>query len=312
MSTQPDCRLISIGAVHQDTIAHAHINVHRETSTPARFSTRPGGVATNIARTALRLGVDATLVGLVGADSAARELADQLTDEGLKIDLVQRKGFATGRYLALHDPDGSLAAACVDDTILTEASESVFDSVIEAATQHARQRTIWFLDANLPQDTLAHIVARLGNGFVFANAVSDAKAPRLKKLLQKIDCLTLNRSEAAALLQMTPASAVQDLAQALSDHGLKSFILTSGSDDLLVQTGHGLERVSPPSTEIVDVTGAGDALSAGIIAALARGYTLKQAIPYGIKAAHLTLQSTGAFAENLSWDALSLDQTNGQ
>ncbi|WP_299474545.1 PfkB family carbohydrate kinase [uncultured Roseibium sp.] len=304
MSTQPDCRLISIGAVHQDTIAHARINVHRETSTPARFNTRPGGVATNIARTVSRLGVDTTLIGLTGTDAAARELADQLTDESLKLELVQRNGFATGRYLALHDPDGSLAAACVDDTILTEAPETVFDGVIEAAMQNTAMQTIWFLDANLPEEMLVHVVGKLGKGFLFANAVSDAKAPRLRKLLPKIDCLTLNHGEAAALLQKAPSSAPQDLANALIETGLRKFVLTGGRDALLVQTGTGIEKMVPPSTEIIDVTGAGDALTAGTIAALARGFTLNQAVPYGMRAAQLTLQSTGAFAQHLSWDAL--------
>jgi pseudouridine kinase len=163
---------------------------------------------------------------------------------------------------------------------------------------------IWFLDANLPEEMLEHLAARLKTGRLMANAVSDAKAPRLKPVLSRLDCLMLNRGEAASLTGLPQGSPPEDLAAALGQTGLKSFVLTNGGGDVIVSHQGETLRFVPRATEIVDVTGAGDALSAGTIAALARGHGLPDALPYGLAAAALTLRSTGALAEELSWDAL--------
>lgn len=304
MQTAPASRLVSIGAVHADTVAHAGESIRRETSTPARLASAPGGVATNIARAANALGVPAHLIGTVGDDAAAVSLRQQLTREGLDLTFVPRAGYPTGQYLALHDPDGSLAAACVDDRVLSEAPPEIFDSPISNLRQSPGQTLHWFVDTNLPEGTLTRAIASIGDGFVFANAVSNAKAPRLRPVLGDLDCVSLNRGEAAALLDMPDHAPPDDLASALRERGLTQFILTGGSGELLAFSGNTLERISPPVSDIVNVTGAGDALTAGFLAARLRGLDFFTSVRYGLAAASITLKSTGAFAQGLSWRSL--------
>ncbi|PVB59924.1 PfkB family carbohydrate kinase [Labrenzia sp. 011] len=305
MSSSSARPVISIGAIHLDTIAHATRTVRRETSTPAAFSSNPGGVAANIARALCRLGIDTSLVGALGDDSAARMLTGRLTGEGLTLACVTRPAMATGQYLALHDPDGSLAAACVDDRILSEAPADLFDQILEELMARAPRETLWFLDANLPERMLVRVAAMLDGRRMIANAVSEAKASRLTPVLASLDCLLLNRGEAAALTGLSGDAPQETLADALSGTGLHSWVLTGGRDDILVARAGSLTRFTPPAVDIVDVTGAGDALAAGTLAALARGYALAEAVPFGLAAASLTLRATGALAANLSWDALN-------
>ncbi|MHA7777793.1 PfkB family carbohydrate kinase [Roseibium sp. M-1] len=297
--------VIAIGAIHYDTIAHARETIRPETSTPARFTAKPGGVATNLARSLVRLGVPVRLVGTVGDDGAAAILRRQLLGEGLALSVVERAGFATGQYLALHNPEGDLAAACVDDRVLSEAPSDLFDAVLEAIAGDVPEGAIWFLDANLPEEMLVRVASRIGTGRVMANAVSDAKAPRLQPVLSRLDCLMLNRGEAASLTGLPQESDPEDLAEALGRTGLKSFVLTSGSKDVLLCHDGELHRLPTRVSEIVDVTGAGDALCAGTVAALVRGAALPDAVPFGLAAAALTLRTTGALARDLSWDALA-------
>ncbi|KZM47666.1 carbohydrate kinase [Labrenzia sp. OB1] len=302
--------VIAIGAIHLDTIAHAGETIRRETSTPAIFSSRPGGVATNVARALCRLGVKTSLVGVLGDDSAAQMLAGQLGGEGLRLAHATRPGMSTGQYLALHDPDGSLAAACVDDRILSEAPAELFDPILAELITRTSSKALWFIDANLPEPVLKSVTGRLAAGvngpLVIANAVSEAKAPRLKSVLGRLDCLFLNRGEAAALTGLSRDASQDDLARALAGTDLRSFVLTGGRGDVLVREDNELTRFSPPQGDIVDVTGAGDALAAATLAALARGYSLTKALPFGLSAAALTLRTTGALAADLSWDALKV------
>ncbi|WP_269581212.1 PfkB family carbohydrate kinase [Roseibium sp. Sym1] len=304
MTTSPACPVVAVGAIHHDTIAHAREPIRPETSTPARLSARPGGVATNLARALVRLGVPTRLVGALGDDGAAQALTGQLEGEGIRLAVRTRPGFVTGQYLALHGPSGALTAACVDDRVLAEAPPDLFDGIIDELLGTLPKETIWFVDANLPEAMLVRLGARLGSHRLIANAVSDAKAPRLKPLLGDLECLMLNRGEAAALTALDRETAPEALASALAQTGLRRFVLTSGAADILVLDDGTISRFTPQVTRIVDVTGAGDALMAATIAALARGTTLGDAVPYGLAAAALTLASTGALAEDLSWDAL--------
>ncbi|MDN3719876.1 PfkB family carbohydrate kinase [Roseibium salinum] len=237
--------MICIGAIHLDTIAHAGETIRPETSTPAAFVSRPGGVAANVARALARLGVEAHLVGTVGDDAAARELTRRLTLEGVKLAHVPRPGHTTGQYLALHDPDGTLAAACVDDRVLSEAPCDLFDPVLDDLIAASAPETIWFLDANLPAPMLAHITGRITGGRIVANAVSDAKAPRLQPVLPRLDCLLLNRGEAAALTGLAQETGAEDLANALARTGVRSLVLTSGAADVLVWEAGSLSRFFP-------------------------------------------------------------------
>ncbi len=307
MLPSPPNPVVAIGAIHLDTIAHAAESIRPETSTPARFSSKPGGVATNIARALVRLGVDTRLVGALGDDSAAEVLVQHLSEEGIRLSHVRRLGYATGQYLALHDPDGTLTAACVDDRVLSEAPADIFDNVLATLRAQLPPEAIWFLDANLPERMLVGIAAKKGTGLLVANAVSDAKAPRLRSLLPRLDCLMLNRGEAAALTGLSREASLQDLAHALAATGLASFVLTGGAEDVHVWNAGSLSTLPTPPTDIVDVTGAGDALAAGTLAAMARGHTLTDAVPFGLAAAGLTLRATGALAETLSWDTLDIN-----
>lgn len=304
-AASPPGPVICIGAIHQDLLAHAKEVYRPETSTPARLTAKPGGVATNIARTLARLGTPVTLAGTIGADGAGKATASQLEHEGIHLLPVVQPDYPTGQYIAFHNPDGALAAASVDDRILSEAPATLFDPLWERLQSTAAD-TYWFVDANLPQGLLEKAAAQAPDGRLIANAVSDAKAPRLRPILPQLFCLMLNRGEAAALTGEPVNSPGAALIDALRSLGAKRIVLTSGKEDVLVFDGHGHSAFPTRATRIVDVTGAGDALTAGIIAALSRGTQLKQAIPYGLAAAAITLKSTGALAEDISSDALGL------
>lgn len=268
------------------------------------MSAKPGGVATNVARGLNRLGQQVSLVGAAGPDGAAAAVVEQLQAEGIDLALRERPGYPTGQYVALHNPDGTLAAACVDDRILSEAPPQLFDHQIEKLAPAAPE-AIWFLDANLPAAMLERIAARLEGSRLIANAVSNAKAPRLRKIADRLSCLMLNRGEAVSLTQLPPDTDGAALLDAVIGFGPRQIVLTQGAGDVLVYDGGKRSAFQTPKADIVDVTGAGDALTAGIIAALGRGHQLMDAIPIGLRAAAITLASTGALSKALSWDAIS-------
>ncbi|WP_420414505.1 PfkB family carbohydrate kinase [Roseibium sp.] len=296
--------VLCIGAIHSDTLAHAAETYRPETSTPARLTHKPGGVATNIARSLNRLATPTALLGAIGRDDAGDALTKRLAQEGLQVLTCKRPGFVTGQYIAFHNPDGSLAAASVDDRVLSTAPADLFDTLWEAVDP-AFINGLWFIDANLPAGLLEAVVCSAPKDGLIANAVSNAKAARLKPVLPKLSCLMLNRGEALSLTGAAPDTSNEDLISRLQKLGAQRIVLTNGKADVLAFEGGRITSHPTLATKIVDVTGAGDALTAGIIASLSRGIALVDAVPFGLKAAALTLQSPGALSENMSWTALS-------
>ncbi|EFO30734.1 putative PfkB family kinase [Roseibium sp. TrichSKD4] len=292
------------GAVHLDTIVHADVELQQDTSTPARFHESLGGVATNVAVGLAKLGVCTELHGAVGQDDAAARIMSRLQETSVVPHLIERTKEATGRYCAFHQPDGQMAMACVEGRILETAPSTLFENAVRCAQDQTDM--IWFADANLPVPVLQGIASAKQDRFLALDAVSVTKAGRLEAVLPACDLLFINRAEAAALLEGTRPTTSQDTVTALQHMGAGSVILTAGADGLY----WAVERSTPqhlPALEVSakDVTGAGDALIAGTLAALSRELGLETAIQYGRAAATRTLTSNGATAAKYSWDDLS-------
>ncbi|WP_428697657.1 PfkB family carbohydrate kinase [Stappia sp.] len=300
----------AFGAIHLDTIAHAGVPILRETSTPARLSASPGGVAANVARALARLGVATALAGNVGTDAEGDALLTRLVLEGIDVSAVRRSALPTGRYLALHDPDGSLAAAVVDGRITDALAPGSF--LPPAPT--VERADLWFLDANLPTSVIASLASAAGPRRIAADAVSQAKAARLTPVLFRLDMLFCNAAEAAAILGRDKSytdrtgpdeTNAEGLARALHGNGARAVILSQGAEPVVLATDGKVVRIPTRKTPVVDVTGAGDALIAGTLAGLEFGLPLAAAVNAGVNAAALTLSQAGAVADALSWPAIA-------
>ncbi|WP_321502621.1 PfkB family carbohydrate kinase [Breoghania sp.] len=302
---RPTGAVALVGGLHLDRIAHADRRILPDTSTPARIERRPGGVAANVAMVLARLGVSARLLGCVGADGDGKELVERLSALGLDLSGVAEGRGVTATYLALHDPDGHLAAAVVDDAITAQYSPQTLHrnhSLLAGAR-------IWFMDTNLRADTVEELMRLAGlrrdGVFLVADAVSKAKARKLEPILSRLDLLFANLGEAETLVDRSGSA--ESLAQALVDEGVGAAIITDGAHGVVMarKREKPVRRAALPARTL-DVTGAGDALTGGTLAGLMAGLDLAEALDYGRAAAALTLEATGAAPESLTLAALHL------
>ncbi len=82
-------------------------------------------------------------------------------------------------------------------------------------------------------------------------------------------------------------------------------MITRGKRELIAFSGNDAISLQPPIVdEVADVTGAGDSLAAGVLAALLAGLDLGEAVRYGAAAAAITVQSPFATSEDLSPELL--------
>ena len=161
-------------------------------------------------------------------------------------------------------------------------------------------------DANLPSETLLAI-ARKTNALevpLVAVAISPAKVVRFRPVLPGLDMLFLNQAEARALLE-TPSETVSELIGQLRDAGLAGAVMTSGNGAAFGWLGEEIAEITPPFVESIgDVTGAGDAMAAGVIHGLLSGEALAETLKMGTASAVITVRSPLATSELLSPETL--------
>jgi len=264
------------------------------TSNPAAVTRTPGGVACNVARTLVRLGVPVSLVSVVGDDDVGHRLLGRAALEGVGVDeVVVLPGLATAGYTAVLEKSGSLAFGIADMAIY----ESFGADIIERALRHHRG-AIWFVDANPGADALEAMGAV--DDDLALDPVSIAKARRLLPLLAKAAVAFPDAGEAEALTGIAdPGTAAKELVAA----GVGVAVVTLGLDGVVVADATG-ERTRPaiaPKT-VRDVTGAGDALIAGYLAAWSRGEA--DPVGWGLAAASLTIETLDTVRDDLTVEML--------
>ncbi len=117
-------------------------------------------------------------------------------------------------------------------------------------------------------------------------------------MLDLADILTPNRGELAILADLVgfpPDAAPADAAEALRDRlALHAIVVSLGADGaLLVEAGHSI-ALPAAAVQVVDTTGAGDALNGALAAGLAAGLPLPEAARRAVTAASLAVTRAGA------------------
>jgi pseudouridine kinase len=286
--------ILCIGAAAIDRKYRALAPLRPDTSNPVSSDRAAGGVARNVAESLARLGVPTALLSLVGDDANGRWLRDGLRALGVDVAGVQvAAGHSTAEYVAVLEPDGTLAFGLADMAIFDALTPATLDAApgFDGA---------WiFADCNLPPAALRHLARRsAGPARLAVDAVSVAKAARLPADLAGIDLLFLNEAEAAALVgaDLAPGEA----AQRLRARGVDAVVLTCGAGGLVAAGRGGIAPVPARPGPVVDVTGAGDALIAATLHRLLAGDALAEAARWGVAAASLAIASAASVRPDLS------------
>lgn len=291
-----------VGAANMDVVGRGSTCLVPGDSTPGQLVLSPGGVGRNVAQALAQLGRAVDLVSVVGDDAFGGHIVSTTRAAGVNTQAVQvLAGSRTASYLALLEPDGSLAWAVNDMQIL----ELLTPERLAKEEQRLQNAACWVLDCNLSGPALTWLLGRTGSKPVAVDGVSAAKVSRLLPCLGQIGLLKLNRLEAAALTGLTQGSVEQALlaAKALRAKGAAQVLITLGPlgacwCDAQGQTGSvGVadgQRSNNNSNG--NSNGAGDVLLAGLLNALLRGQDFESAMTQAMACAarHRAGQSLSA------------------
>jgi pseudouridine kinase len=274
---------------------------------PGQVRQNFGGVARNVAENLARLEVDVILLSAVGSDLAAERLIQHGVDSGIDMQHVKRCPDArTGAFLSLLNPAGDLAMAINDYDIMQEVDADYLDAQHEVF-ESARMLVI---DLNMTGAALITLLD-LADHYqlpVIVDPTSPLRAGTLVNYLSRLYMVVPNAAETTSLCGLDIPAHDHDSAIAAASHlismGTKIAIVTLGEQGLAYADGNSKGHIPAVTTEPVDTTGAGDALTAGVIFGLIHDMPLDEAMRLGVTAASLSLQSEESVAPNLSPDIL--------
>ena len=287
--------LACIGGAHIDRRGVLREAMVLGTSNPGTVYSDLGGVARNVGQNLARLGCSVLLCSRVGSDEAGRAVLAQPLDTSL-ISVSQTS--PTASYTAILEANGELVIGLADMGVYDE----VTPVVLEPALPRLRQAGLWFIDTNLPGDTIAWLLDAAPVP-VAVDAISVAKSKRLVGLLPKIPYLFCNLAQAGSIAGVS-LSCAEDGARALMGLGARRGVVSFGAHGIAVYENGAVTSMSALKATPRDVTGAGDALVSGTLLGITRGLPLCDAARLGLAAAAITVESDRSSAACLTLEAL--------
>jgi len=279
--------VLVIGGANTDLKARSLAPIVPATSNPGTARLSPGGVGRNVAEGLARLGTPVSLVSVVGTDALGADLLAATAAAGVDVSLVQRRAMASGTYTAVLDDSGELVVAVAD----MAATEALLPPDVAPLAGRIAAADLVVLDGNVLPAT-ATVVLDLADEAgvrVVVDPVSVPKAARLADVVRRpLFAITPNRDELVALTGTAdPAGAVA----ALHEAGVAQVWVRHGADGSLLSSADGVVSLASVPAEVVDVTGAGDAMLAAFCHFLLAGADPVTAAGLGHAAAALTVAS---------------------
>lgn len=299
--------VLVIGAGGSDIIARATAPLQSGTSNPATMRMSYGGVAHNIAKNLAQLGMETVLITAVGDDPAGEALLSQLAGVGVDIDYsIIVEGANTGAYMAALDERGNLHLGFDDMRVVA----AIAPQHLRSSYQLFKGAAAVVLDANLPAKTIRSVIThstRAGAPIV-ADPTSVSLAPRLREHLASLWMLMPNEAEASVFCPEPVPHADRERALDAANHlvsqGVDIAIITMAEFGVIYASNETFGHVPAIKTEILDPTGAGDAMTAALLFGLLNEIPLDESVRLGVSAASLTLHSLGSVVSDLSLEML--------
>ncbi|QOJ78755.1 carbohydrate kinase family protein [Infirmifilum lucidum] len=249
-----------------------------------------GGSAANVAIGVRRLGGRSTVIGKVGFDDFGKNALEDLVREGVDVSNVkiQATNGRTGFTIVVIDATGQILMygfkGVAEELLPEEVNTNIFD----------RARAVHI--ASLRLDTATHAARAAREKGVFVSwdpgrVQARLGLEKLRPIISLADLVLPNEVEAR---EITGEEDVRRAADVLHEAGARIVVVKRGSRGVYVSTRD--EEFEVPAYlpgKVVDTTGAGDALAAGILVGLRR-FPLREAVRFATVVAGIKVTRLGS------------------
>ena len=292
--------VVVVGSLNMDFVVSVErLPAPGQTVLGGNFQMIPGGKGANQACAVGKIGgasVSARMVGRVGYDVFADHLKASLSAAGVDVSMVHaHRAQPTGVAMIWVERSGQNSIV-----VASGANHALAASEVEAMRPVFRGARFVLFQLETPLDTVAAAL-KLAREEGAQTMLDPAPAQSLPAtILEQVDILTPNETEASILLGLPPGrvSALEApaLARSLRERGPKKVVLKLGDQGCFYLDDQN-ELLSPAfAVNPVDTTAAGDTFNAALAVALAQGKGIGDALRFANAAAALSVTRPGAQA----------------
>jgi len=258
-----------------------------------------GGKGANQAVAFAQLGGAPTLLGVVGDDEVGVELLRQAASDGIDVEpVVRRAGAPSATIVEILQNDGCWRyLEHIPDEMLLRSSD-----VERVESSFATARAV-VLQLQQPPEPLL-VAARIGRRRGATVLLDGAPPARLRdELLAVCDVLRADTHEASLLagVEVDDARTALRAARDLSREGPAIVMVGAGDDGDAVHWSDGDAVFAHEPTQVVDTTGAGDAMTAALALELIRGASPASAAACAVAAAGRAVGYAGGRPRLRGW-----------
>ena len=253
-----------------------------------------GGQGVWQGRMLLRLGASVTMCSVLTGE-IGQVVRDLLEDQGITVSAVAREGRGAAY---IHDRRGGERVPIAEeegDPIGRHELDELYGMVLkEGMASRAVILSGPSGDLALPADTYRRLAADLRAADVAV--VVDLAGERMAAALEGgVDLLKVSHEELlddGLIADDSPGEILRAM-RSLRERGADVVVVSRSSQPLLLLDETGLLEVRTPQLEVADTRGAGDSLTAGLAAGIARGDSVRDAVTLGAAAGAMNVTRHG-------------------
>ena len=255
--TKSENIFVCIGAIHQDYLINLKKNIINYRSNPIIHKTRIGGVAYNVAEIIsifqkiqfYSLAINKELKIKISKNIIINQIDNNLSDR---------------YYIALSDKKNKF--------LLGLANTDVYESNNFLKIPNISNKFIIF-DLNFSKIYLEKAIRKLSyKNKIIVCATSVHKIIKIKKVIKNIDIIFLNKAE---LIKLTNTSdVINGVQKILIVNKNIRIIVTNSRNNVIYANNKEIIKIKPPTINVKNENGAGDALAGMMLFMLSKGYSL--------------------------------------
>lgn len=262
-------------------------------SSPGKTTMHSGGVGRNIAETLARLNANVSLITNMGDDVFAKKMLDELQHVGVNTSYIQQLSGPSSTYTSIFNNEGELLYGISDVKFADIVPQHISKALEEADV-------LVFSSNHSPEITQA-LIQKYRDKIIVVDPISIAKCQVYLDVLPCIHTLKCNVLEAEAFtnLKIKTLDDIPKVAQAILNLGVKRVFITLGQDGSYYSNGTQSGFVASISTEVINVSGAGDAFTSGLIFGILQNFNLEETVSFATYLAKTALESEKPVNPNL-------------
>jgi len=248
-----------------------------------------GGVSRNVVEDIANLELNPTYVSVVDDTGIGKDVIEKLKRHKVNTDYIMETPDGLGTWLAIFDNNGDVVASISKRPDLAK----IHEVLAEHGDEIISKCDSVVVEIDMEDDLLNRIFELCAkyDKQIFAVVSNMSIAMERRDLLSQVTCLVCNEQEACLLFSEEYDNTAIDyfekiLIEKISQANLKSMVITLGERGAIYASSDGEHGFCPPlKTDVIDTTGAGDAIFAGIAVGLTYGKSLKEACSIGTRLA---------------------------